>query len=146
MAGPKPCEIFIDGASKGNPGHAGLGVVFRDPSGGVTHTFGHYIGKATNNAAEYLALIYALQEAQQRGFSVVSINTDSELLTRQITGRYQVRHPELKKFYDQVVHLLNGFSSWAIRHVPREQNKEVDRLATEAVKAHLKKQASLSDK
>ena len=130
------CEISIDGASRGNPGPSGIGVVMRDGKGTIRE-FGHYIGETTNNVAEYLALVYALQEALQAGCASVSVKTDSELLARQVNGQYKVRDAQLRLFHDVVQHLRRGFSHCSITHIPREQNVRADQLAGHAVKSRI---------
>ena len=132
MSSTRRCEIHVDGSSLGNPGPAGIGVVLTDGPNRAPHVFSKSLGRATNNVAEYLALIHALQLAAEAGYAHVSARTDSELLVRQITGRYKVRHPELKRLHGLVQQLISGFGSFQIRHVPREQNRLADRLAGEA--------------
>ena len=139
------CEIYIDGASRGNPGPAGIGVVlFELPLEAeaqriVAHDdtqpvrqLSKAIGETTNNVAEYLALIYALQEALQQGYQTLTIKSDSELLVRQINGQYKVRDPRLRLFYDLALHLVRSFQTCSIRHIPRAQNALADRLAGHA--------------
>jgi ribonuclease HI len=131
-------EIYIDGASKGNPGHAGIGVVIcRD--GEVIENISRYIGEGTNNFAEYTALIYALQESLKLKADSVKIKTDSELLCRQINKEYKVRNLHLIGLYNQVSHLIAAFAGFSIQHIPREHNCGADKLATLAVKEHLRK-------
>ena len=130
-------ELYIDGASHGNPGPAGIGVVVLDGADKPVAQFSKYLGETTNNVAEYLALIYALQEAIRRGYSSITVKTDSELLARQISGRYKVRHPQLRLFHDLARDLMRHFRACQIEHIPREQNALADRLAGEAVKARM---------
>ena len=132
MTRTQSCEIYIDGASHGNPGPAGVGVVLKDGLAASRH-FSHYIGEATNNVAEYLALVYALQEALQAGYTAVTVKTDSELLCRQINGQYKVRDGQLRFFHDLALHVMRGFAHCLIEHIPRTQNTLADRLAGEAV-------------
>ena len=134
MKPTQSCDIYIDGASHGNPGPAGVGVVFLDGAAKPIREFGHYIGETTNNVAEYLALLYALQEALQNGYTAVAVKTDSELLARQVSGRYKVRNAQLRLFHDLALHLIRGFRQCTIEHVPRTQNTLADRLAGQAVK------------
>ena len=122
-------EVYIDGASRGNPGPAGVGVVFTDGSATPLREFAQYLGETTNNVAEYLALIYALQEALRHGYTALRVKTDSELLARQVNGIYRVRHPQLRLFHDLVLHLRGGFQEVSVEHIPREQNTRADRLA-----------------
>ena len=133
MKPARRCEIAIDGASRGNPGPAGIGIVFQDGKAGPTREFFKYLGETTNNVAEYLALVYALQDALREGYTELTVRTDSELLVRQINGQYRVRDSRLRLFHDLAFHLLRGFRRWEIRHVPRTENRLADRLANQAV-------------
>ena len=134
----KSWEIFTDGASSGNPGPAAIGVVIKE-NGKTIKTIAKDIGTATNNVAEYTALIFALQEALVQRASEVNVKTDSELLYKQVIGEYKVKHAQLKLFFEQVQHLIKGFKVFKIQHVPREQNKDADRLAQKAVSHKLTK-------
>ena len=129
------CELYIDGASRGNPGPASVGCVLRGKS--ATHHFSKYLGETTNNAAEYLALIYGLQEALKEKCDTLTVKTDSELLARQINGQYKVRDPQLRLFFDLACHVIGRFKSCQVMHIPRELNTEADRLAGEAVSRHI---------
>jgi ribonuclease HI len=129
-------DIYIDGASKGNPGHSGVGIViYRD--GLRIKNISSYIGSATNNVAEYTALIYALEEALLLKAKSLKINTDSQLLARQLNKIYKVKHPGIINLYNRAVHLLTGFEKAIIQHIPREENSLADKLATQAVKSRL---------
>lgn len=129
-------KIYIDGASKGNPGHSGIGIViYRD--GQVLKRISNYIGKTTNNVAEYTALIYALEEAMLLKARNLEINTDSQLLARQINGIYKVKHEGLKGLYERAVRLLGGFEKVMVTHIPREKNTCADKLATAVIKETL---------
>jgi len=131
-------EIFIDGASKGNPGHSGVGVViYKD--GLRIKDISNYIGLATNNVAEYTALIYALEEALLLKAKSLKINTDSQLLARQLNKIYKVKHAGIINLYNRALHLLTGFEKVLIKHIPREENSLADKLATQAVKVALEK-------
>ncbi|MBI4597220.1 MAG: ribonuclease HI family protein [Candidatus Omnitrophica bacterium] len=125
----RSCEILIDGASRGNPGPAGIGAVCYDGNGEPAWQLSQFLGPTTNNVAEYLALVYALQEALKRGQTSVVVKTDSELLARQLSGQYRVKDPWLKILHDLVRHLREGFEHCAVQHVPREHNRQADRLA-----------------
>lgn len=129
----RSCEVYIDGASRGNPGPAGIGVAFFDGTARPVHEFSKYLGETTNNVAEYLALVYALQEATRHGYTAVTVKTDSELLARQVNGQYRVRDAQLRLFHDLALHLAQGFRSFSISHVPRSQNAAADRLAAHAI-------------
>ena len=126
--------INIDGASSGNPGPAGIGVVIRQ-DGTIIHEISKAIGEATNNVAEYTALVYALQEALIRRADMVTVITDSELVHRQVTGEYKVKNANIKPLFEQVQHLLRGFKQVKMKHVLREENKDADRLATKSIKS-----------
>ena len=126
-------DIFIDGACRGNPGPAAVGVIIMDGEKAVKK-ISQPIGEATNNIAEYAALIFALQEALILRMPSVKINTDSELLFNQFKGRYKIKNANLKFLYSLVQHLLTGFESVDIRQIPREKNKEADALAAKAIK------------
>ncbi|MCX5695318.1 MAG: ribonuclease HI family protein [Candidatus Omnitrophica bacterium] len=131
-------EIYIDGASKGNPGPSGVGVVICQGSKTLKN-ISSFIGQATNNIAEYTALIYALQEALILKADVLKINTDSQLLARQLNKVYKVRHQNIIGLYNQAQRLLAGFKEVSINNIPREENIGADKLATEAIKRELKK-------
>ena len=134
----KEIEIYIDGASKGNPGPSGIGVVIcRD--GETIKNISSYIGKATNNVAEYTALIYGLQEGLVAKAESIKINTDSQLLHRQITKSYKVKNANLLGLYNQALHLMSAFKKVKINHISRTQNCGADKLASKAVKEGLKR-------
>ena len=133
MSAPEPVIVHIDGASHGNPGPAGIGVVFTGADGRLILELSKSLGETTNNVAEYLALLYALQEAQARGLARLHVRTDSDLLAKQLHGEYRVRDATLRLFHDFIRHVLRAFAQCTISHVPREQNTAADRLATAAV-------------
>lgn len=137
-------EIFVDGACSGNPGPAAIGVVLRQ-DGKTVKEVSQAIGDATNNIAEYSALVYALQEALVLKADRVKVFTDSELVFSQVNGSYKVKSEHLKFLFDQVQHLKRGFQHVTITHIPREQNKEADKLATTALKKQAKTVAPLFD-
>jgi ribonuclease HI len=131
-------EIYIDGASKGNPGPSGIGAVIC--RGGQTiKNISSYIGNTTNNIAEYTALIYALEEALMLKAENLKINTDSQLLYRQIKKIYKVKNPNIIGLYNQASHLMSSFNQVSINNIPRENNRGADKLATQAIKKQLKK-------
>jgi ribonuclease HI len=138
----KTLEIYIDGASKGNPGPSGIGVVICRGTETLKN-ISSYIGHATNNIAEYTALIYALQEALILKAEVINIKTDSQLLARQLNKIYKVKHENLIGLYNQALNLLAGFKEVSIINIPREENVGADKLATEAIKKELKKKVLL---
>jgi ribonuclease HI len=133
MSANKRVEIFIDGAARGNPGPAGIGVVIKDESKKTVKEFYKYIGAATNNVAEYNALVYGLQEAHMLGAEEVKLNLDSELVAQQLKGEFRVKDPKIKPLFDQAIHLINGFKKFEVQHIPREENKEADKLANKAI-------------
>jgi len=123
----------IDGGSRGNPGPASYGVVIRDPRGQVVAKLKKYIGRSTNNVAEYYGLIAALDYAQQHGIRALHVQSDSELLVRQMRGQYKVKSPELRPLFERARKMAQTFASFKIDHVYREQNAEADALANEAL-------------
>lgn len=125
--------IHIDGASRGNPGPASAGVVIADAEGRAVSSFGQRIGTTTNNTAEYMALLLALQEALALGAGELEIRTDSELLARQWSGQYKVKEEQLKIFWVLIRHLAKKFKAVSVAHVPREQNKLADGEANRAL-------------
>ena len=126
-------DIHIDGSSAGNPGDAGIGIVFS--CGAETlKNISRYIGRQTNNFAEYTALVHALQEALIMKTKSINIYSDSELLCRQLTGEYKVKSENIKNLFEQALTLLKGFENFSIRQIPREQNRGADKLARLAIK------------
>ena len=140
----KQLEIFTDGACSGNPGPAGIGFLIRK-DGKVLKEFSQPIGEATNNIAEYTALIYALQEALILRADEVYVKSDSELMCRQVQGIYKVKDPNIRSLFDQVQHLIRGFRSFHIDHVLRQNNKDADALSKKAIKKQAKVFASAED-
>jgi len=138
-------EIYIDGASRGNPGPSGIGVVICR-SGEVFKNIYSYIGNTTNNVAEYTALIYGLQEALKLKAEILKINTDSQLLHKQIIKVYKVKNVNISGLYDQALRLISAFKRVSIREIPREENKGADKLATRAINEELKKNKPLKIK
>jgi ribonuclease HI len=126
-------NIYIDGASKGNPGQAGAGVWMADGEGKKVLEMSRYLGHKTNNEAEYGALLLGLREAKRLGGRSIRIFTDSELVERQVNGQYRVKNLNLKVLHASVLKQLKEFPSYAIESIPREENREADRLANEAV-------------
>ena len=126
-------EIFCDGASRGNPGQASAGAVLLGEGGRVLAEISERLGVATNNEAEYVALILALKKAREMGASTVSVNADSQLVIRQLIGQYKVKHPEMKRRHAEAMELLKNFPGWSAKHVPREQNAHADKLANAAL-------------
>jgi ribonuclease HI len=124
-----PLVIQIDGSSKGNPGPAGIGVRVVRQDGTVSHEVSQPIGIRTNNQAEYEALIAALKLASESSSAGVVIRTDSELVLRQMTGRYRVKDPKLRQLHMEATRLLSGMPWVILEHVGREANRAADRLA-----------------
>lgn len=123
----------IDGGSRGNPGPAAYGVVIRDPRGQTEAKLKKYIGRSTNNVAEYYGLIAALDYAQSRGIRALRVESDSELLVRQMRGEYKVKSPELRPLFERARKMAQALESFRIEHVYRERNEEADALANEAL-------------
>jgi ribonuclease HI len=126
-------QIHIDGGSRGNPGDAGYGVYVQDGEGAEVARLYGYLGVATNNVAEYQGLINGLRFALEQGARRVHVYSDSELVVRQIEGRYKVKHPSMVPLFREASALLGRFTRWTMTHVPREQNKEADKLANRAL-------------
>lgn len=126
--------LRTDGASRGNPGPAGIGIVLESAGGEIIDEVAEYIGHATNNVAEYNALIRGLQEAARRGAREVAVFSDSELLVRQMKGQYRINNEGLRPLFEQATELARSrFCKFSITHVPREQNRRADRLANLAI-------------
>jgi ribonuclease HI len=125
--------LHVDGGARGNPGPAAVGVVVSDPEGEVLDEVAERIGVATNNVAEYRALLRGLEQARALGASEVEIVNDSELVAKQLTGAYKVKHPAMKPLYEQAMAALRGFDRWRIRSVPRAQNARADALVNAAL-------------
>jgi probable phosphoglycerate mutase len=123
----------IDGGSRGNPGPAAYGVSIETAQGKQVTAFAKFLGKTTNNFAEYQGLLAALDYALTQGYPRLRVLTDSELMACQINGVYKVRSPDLKPLYDQAQEMIARLESFSIRHVYREQNREADRLANQAM-------------
>lgn len=127
--------VHVDGGARGNPGPAAIGVVVSDTGGAVLEELGERIGVATNNVAEYRALLRGLELAGALGAREVEIVNDSELVARQLTGAYKVKHPSMRPLYEQAIAALRAFEGWKIRTVPRAQNARADALVNEALDA-----------
>ena len=127
---------YCDGVSKNNPGEAGIGVIIYDSSNKIINQINEYIGIATNNIAEYSALIKTLQEALKLKAKSIIVYSDSELMVRQIKGEYKTSNEKLKSLRNEVYNLMKSFSGCEIIHINREQNKLADKLANISVKSH----------
>lgn len=125
--------IHTDGAARGNPGPAGAGAILRDESGTTVAEVAEYLGVRTNNYAEWTAVELALERALAEGASAVDLRLDSELVARQISGRYRVKHPDLKPIHQRVMALLGRMDAYTVGHVPRELNRDADRLSNVAI-------------
>ena len=129
----KRIEIYVDGGSRGNPGPSGVGVVILDANGKRLKEVSKYIGEATNNIAEYNALLYGLEEALMLRIDEIVVNLDSELVVKQLAGDYRVKDPGLKPLFERAMNMLKSFKSFEIRHIDREKNKEADKLVNRAI-------------
>ena len=124
---------YADGASRGNPGPSSFGIVLYDEAGVELHRSSRALGRATNNPAEYQGAIAALEAALGLGAREVELRMDSELVVRQLSGRYRVRNPRLIPLHNRILSLRSRFQRVSVTHVPREQNRVADRLANEAL-------------
>ena len=127
------CIAYIDGGSRGNPGCAAYGVYLLDEQGHLVAELSGALGIRTNNQAEYAALIAALEFAYAQQIDRLQVFADSELLVNQVNGTYKVRNPELKLLHQKACRLISGLRSFSIQRIPRNQNREADRLANEAM-------------
>ncbi len=129
----EPIRLFIDGGARGNPGPAGFGVHGEDGNGQVVAELYGFLGRATNNVAEYAALLAALQWARDAGVGSVRLFSDSQLLVRQLQGSYKVRNAGLLPLFRRARGLMTAFPDLRLAHVPREENQEADALANRAM-------------
>jgi len=129
----KSIEIFVDGASRGNPGPSGIGIVFFDDKKNIVKKLFKFIGNTTNNIAEYTALIYGLQEALIDRYENITVRSDSELMTKQLRGEYRVKNENLRPYYEQFLHLSRGFNKIEVVAIDRKDNDVADKLANNAV-------------
>lgn len=126
--------IHIDGGSRGNPGPAAAGVVVRAADDGIVlHEAGLFLGKTTNNVAEYRGLLAALEAATRLNVTHAEVFSDSELLVRQMNGQYRVKKPHLRELFEQAKEMAAAFDEFTIAHVRREQNADADRLVNRAL-------------
>jgi len=133
----KSINIFIDGASRGNPGPSGIGMVFCDEQNTIVKKLFKFIGNTTNNVAEYSALIYAMQEALIDRYEHVRIKSDSELLTKQLTGEYKVKNDNLRPYFDMFQHIARGFNKVEVISIDRGDNSIADKLANKAIDSRI---------
>jgi ribonuclease HI len=124
---------YTDGAARGNPGPAGAGAILRDADGTVVAEIAEPLGHATNNVAEWTAVRLAVEEAVRLGATHLDLRMDSELVARQISGIYRVKHPDLKPIHAAVMEMLRSLQGYTVGHVPRELNKDADRLSNIAI-------------
>ena len=133
QAAPATLVVHVDGGARGNPGPAAIGVVISTPDGEVIDEVAEQIGVATNNVAEYQALLRGIERASALGASQLELINDSELVARQLTGAYKVKHPAMKSLHEQAIAALRPFTRWTIRNVPRAQNARADALVNAAL-------------
>jgi ribonuclease HI len=126
-------RLHCDGASRGNPGPAGAGMVLHDPQGRLQVRKGRYLGETTNNVAEYQALLLGLEEARKLAVKKLRVLADSELMVKQLNGHYRVKSPHLLPLWRQALQALQQFEAYAIMHVPREKNRLADEVANQAI-------------
>jgi len=125
--------ICTDGAARGNPGPAAIGVTIKDEKGNLLASISRRIGITTNNQAEYMAIITALEKVVSLGAKRVDVRADSELIVKQINGRYRVKNIALRSLYQKVVQLIGSLEDFTISYIPRRQNSEADKLANRAL-------------
>lgn len=125
--------VHVDGGARGNPGPAAIGVVVSDADGAVLEEVSERIGDATNNVAEYRALVRGLERAAALGATDVEVVNDSELVARQVLGDYRVKQPHLRPLHAEAVAALGGFARWSVRSVPRARNARADALVNAAL-------------
>jgi ribonuclease HI len=135
VSAPRRVVVNVDGGARGNPGPAAIAAVISTPDGRVIEERGERIGRATNNVAEYRALLLGLERARELGAREVEVIGDSQLVVRQVRGEYKVKHADLRPLRDQVADALAAFERWSIRHVRREQNAAADELVNAALDA-----------
>jgi len=133
---PKELVANVDGAARGNPGEAGAGVIIRSASGAVLDRIARYLGRATNNTAEYQALLVALARAREAGAEHLRVHSDSELLVNQVNGRYKTRQPHLQQYLQEAIRLMRDIRRVDVTHVRREMNADADALANQAIDEH----------
>jgi formyltetrahydrofolate-dependent phosphoribosylglycinamide formyltransferase len=130
---PDEIVIYVDGGSRGNPGPAAAGFILTDPAGAKLCAKALFLGRTTNNVAEYTAVCKALEAAKQIGAKRLAIFSDSELLVKQINGEYKVKSEQIRPLFRQTVNLLDGFENWKVQHITRDKNKEADKLVNRAL-------------
>jgi ribonuclease HI len=129
--------VHVDGGARGNPGPAAAAAVLSTPDGDVVDEAARTLGSTTNNVAEYRGLLLGLERAAALGATEVEVINDSELIAHQVTGRYKVKHPDMKPLHAEALRALGGFERWSIRPVPRAQNADADALVNQALDGEL---------
>jgi ribonuclease HI len=129
--------VHVDGGSRGNPGPAAAATVLSTPDGDVVDEAAVTLGTVTNNVAEYRGLLLGLERAAALGATEVEVINDSELIAHHVTGRYKVKHPDMKPLHAEALRALGGFERWSIRPVPRAQNADADALVNQALDGEL---------
>lgn len=137
--------LMVDGAARGNPGEAGCGAVIVDEAGEVVKELSCYLGHATNNVAEYEGLLLGLQALLDLEKKNIRVQSDSQLLVRQLNGQYRVKDEKLKRLFERAVNLLRRFDRVRIVHVPRELNRHADRLANQGIDQVLRRKRAKAD-
>ncbi len=135
------CRIYTDGGARGNPGPAAAGGIILGADGRVKAELSVFLGHATNNVAEYRALLLALAKAREMGCRRILVCMDSELVVRQINGLYRVKDPKMREWYDRVRTALGGFAAWRVEHIPRAENARADELVNRALDKHAEEAA-----
>jgi ribonuclease HI len=130
-------RLYTDGAARGNPGPAGAGAVIVSPEGHIVAKIGKFLGDNTNNYAEYMGLLLGLRRAKAMGIKELEVLSDSELMVRQIEGRYQVKAENLRPLHDEAKVLLKAFPVVEVRHIPREENSAADEMSNRAIDERL---------
>lgn len=137
MAAGRKLIVETDGASRGNPGLAGAGIIIKDEKGNRIETLHEFLGVATNNQAEYRALIAGLEAAVRHHPDAVTVRMDSELVVKQMNGQYRVRHPEIVPLYLRASEVVATLPNVAFEHVPRERNRGADELSNLAIDSRM---------
>lgn len=133
----KSYQLYTDGGARGNPGPAGAGALLLDGNGKEVEAISAYLGKMTNNQAEYRALLLGLQAAIDNDVRNLEVRMDSELIVKQMKGEYKVKHPDMKVLYAQAKTLVENFETISFHHIRREFNSDADALVNQAIDAHV---------
>lgn len=127
-------QIYVDGASSGNPGNSGAGVVIFDENGAEVFRDSIFLGKMTNNMAEYEALVRALEKVREYDIQEIVVYTDSLLMANQVNGTYKINNNTLRQYAIKIKSLICNFNRFTIQYIPREQNRIADKLAKDGIK------------